>query len=177
MRKKRKEPGTIQTQYSVTLFQRSFMEGTQEGNARENIQTFTLLCSCYAMCYNLSKDEPLLLYRSPCDLSPYVTTIPQCWPKPWFDDLLTTWQLKKTSLVPVILCHSCPVNPVEGRITSSWSGPQEECVRLTNEQSDTVKSMYCKELVLRGDTEFSFEELRAQRYFKKLNGMSQRHLD
>ena len=33
--------------------------------------------------------------------------------------------------------------------------------------------MYCKELLLSGATEFCFEELRAERYFKKMTQESQ----
>lgn len=33
--------------------------------------------------------------------------------------------------------------------------------------------MYCKELLLSGATEFCFEELRAERYFKKMARESQ----
>lgn len=73
-----------------------------------------------------------------------------------------------------MLCHSCPT---EGGIPSSWSGTQEEdCVNQNKLQPDKVQIMYCKEQVLEGDQEFSFEELRAQRYYQKLNGMSQKHL-
>lgn len=72
-----------------------------------------------------------------------------------------------------MLCHSCQINPAESGIPSSWHGTQEECISQNKEQPGTVQSMYCKELVLGGDTEFSFEELRAQRYYKQLNGMSQ----
>ncbi|XP_026778566.3 mitotic checkpoint serine/threonine-protein kinase BUB1 beta [Pangasianodon hypophthalmus] len=64
---------------------------------------------------------------------------------------------------------SCPFNPVEGGIPSSWSGTQEESISQNKEQPGMVQSMYCKELVLGGDTEFSFEELRAQRYYQRLN--------
>lgn len=50
---------------------------------------------------------------------------------------------------------------------SGGNGPQEE-------QAGNVQSMYCKELVYGEGTEFSFEELRAQRYFKQLNGKSKK---
>ncbi|KAK2864164.1 hypothetical protein Q7C36_003318 [Tachysurus vachellii] len=60
--------------------------------------------------------------------------------------------------------------PTEGGIPSSWSGTQEEdCVSQNKLQPDKVQIMYCKEQVLNGDQEFSFEELRAQRYYQKLN--------
>uniref|UniRef100_W5KYA8 Mitotic checkpoint serine/threonine-protein kinase BUB1 beta-like n=1 Tax=Astyanax mexicanus TaxID=7994 RepID=W5KYA8_ASTMX len=65
--------------------------------------------------------------------------------------------------------RSCRFNPVERVIPSSGNGPQEEHDARHQEQPGNVQAMYCLELVSGGDTEFSFEELRAQRYFKQLN--------
>ncbi|KAI5090681.1 mitotic checkpoint serine/threonine-protein kinase BUB1 beta isoform X9 [Silurus meridionalis] len=65
--------------------------------------------------------------------------------------------------------NTCPLNPVENGIPSSWSRTQEERVSQTKEQLGSERSMYCKELVFVGETEFSFEELRTQRYYKRLN--------
>ncbi|XP_036437729.1 mitotic checkpoint serine/threonine-protein kinase BUB1 beta isoform X2 [Colossoma macropomum] len=60
--------------------------------------------------------------------------------------------------------------PMERMIPSSvGNGPQEEHASMPKEQNGSVQSMYCKDLVFGGDTELSFEELRAQRYFKQLN--------
>ncbi|XP_060773915.1 mitotic checkpoint serine/threonine-protein kinase BUB1 beta isoform X2 [Neoarius graeffei] len=64
---------------------------------------------------------------------------------------------------------ACPVSPAESGIPSSWCGTRKECIIQSQEQPGTVQSMYCQELVLGGDIEFSFEELRAQRYYQQLN--------
>lgn len=75
-----------------------------------------------------------------------------------------------------MLCLSCPVSPAESGIPSSWCGTRKECIIQSQAQPGMVQSMYCQELVLGGDIEFSFEELRAQRYYQQLNGMVQQHL-
>ncbi|XP_058235726.1 mitotic checkpoint serine/threonine-protein kinase BUB1 beta isoform X2 [Hemibagrus wyckioides] len=57
----------------------------------------------------------------------------------------------------------------EGGILSSQSGTQEDRVGQNTMQPDGVQVMYCKELVYGSDGEFTFEELRAQHYYKKIN--------
>ncbi|KAM9435458.1 mitotic checkpoint serine/threonine-protein kinase BUB1 beta isoform 2-T2 [Clarias gariepinus] len=84
----------------------------------------------------------------------------------------STAQQNSTSSVTSVFCRKpdfgCPVKPGDGAIPS-WSGPQEESISQSKEQPCTVQAMYCKELLLVGATEFSFEELRSQRYFKQLD--------
>lgn len=70
----------------------------------------------------------------------------------------------------------CPRCVTEGGIPSSQSGTQEDRVGENKMQPDGVQVMYCKELVYGSDGEFTFEELRAQRYYKKINGMFHKHL-
>ncbi|XP_051511548.1 mitotic checkpoint serine/threonine-protein kinase BUB1 beta-like isoform X2 [Myxocyprinus asiaticus] len=61
--------------------------------------------------------------------------------------------------------RSVPENPTENAPSSQMSQTQEQPAVLTEGQ---LQIMYCKGLVYQCEEEFSFEELRAQRYYKAM---------
>ncbi|KAM9842784.1 mitotic checkpoint serine/threonine-protein kinase BUB1 beta [Aulostomus maculatus] len=77
----------------------------------------------------------------------------------------------------------CKINPAVNTVLSARKPCRDETPlkklqehRQQQKEADSGKqeqSMYCKELLLSGVTEFSFEELRAERYFKKFSRESQ----
>ncbi|XP_059354091.1 mitotic checkpoint serine/threonine-protein kinase BUB1 beta-like isoform X2 [Carassius carassius] len=72
--------------------------------------------------------------------------------------------LKMDELSPHV--WSAPGVPLETAAPSQRSQAPEEHV---SQQEGHVQIMYCKDQVYQGDTEFSLEELRAQRYYKALS--------
>lgn len=78
-----------------------------------------------------------------------------------------------------LLRTPCKINPAVNTVLSARKPCKGETPlkrlqdhRMQQEEAESgqapEQSMYCKELLLSGATEFCFEELRAQRHFKKM---------